>query len=427
MPLFFAVYLAAVPAYGAQPGLLFGFLLIVDAGLLAVTIARGEAIAHVVGAVAAMLVFAVWLALSYIPGAWVVATASAAAFVSLFALAPMLAGRIGRPLHGLAARAVYAAPLLLFVFPVVARIEPAADAPIKLFGPLFALLILLAWRALATADFPIYYLAAFFGLAAEAAWSATHLTADHLRAALALYAAFGAYSFGVPLLARRSGRVMEPRWGGGAVLITSLFLLLFLAAGSHAAAALWGLAMLLAILNAGVFVESASRRLPGLSLAGGALSWIVLAVWWGNAAAIAGVLPSLLFIVVLTLTMLAGHAWAHRQTPDARAAGFGFRHGSYLALLGHLFLFFTALDPRWSLPPWHAAGHAGGADAGVERDVARDRCGSAARRRRDRRRRHRARMVTSHPVDGELVAGDHRGCRDRRRVRTGVAGRGTAP
>ena len=35
MPLFFAVYLAAVPAYGAQPALLFGFLLIVDAGLLA--------------------------------------------------------------------------------------------------------------------------------------------------------------------------------------------------------------------------------------------------------------------------------------------------------------------------------------------------------------------------------------------------------
>ena len=50
MPLFFAVYLAAVPAYGAQPALLFGFLLIVDAGLLAVTIARGEPLAHATGA-----------------------------------------------------------------------------------------------------------------------------------------------------------------------------------------------------------------------------------------------------------------------------------------------------------------------------------------------------------------------------------------
>src|SRR5207249_3792948 len=41
MPLAFAAYLAAVPAYGSQPGLLFGFLFIVNAGLLALTIARG--------------------------------------------------------------------------------------------------------------------------------------------------------------------------------------------------------------------------------------------------------------------------------------------------------------------------------------------------------------------------------------------------
>ena len=60
MPLLFAVFLAAVPQYGARPGLLFGFLLIVDVGLLAVTIcpssrgpapARGEELAHAIGGV----------------------------------------------------------------------------------------------------------------------------------------------------------------------------------------------------------------------------------------------------------------------------------------------------------------------------------------------------------------------------------------
>jgi uncharacterized membrane protein len=354
MPLFFAVYLAAVPAYGSEPALLFGFLLIVDLGLLAVTVAGGQALAHVIGGVAAMLVFAVWLSTSYVIGAWMTATAFAAAFVVLFALAPLVAERVCRPLSGLAVQAVYTAPLLLFVFPVIARIEPAVDAPLKLFAPMFALMLLLAWRALATEEFPLYFIAAFFGMAAEASWSATHLTEDHLRAALALYAAFGAYYFGVPIIARRSGCVMEPRWGGGAVLIVSLLLLLFLAAGPHPAAALWGLAVLLAILNAGVFIESASGQLPALSLAGGVLSWIVLAVWWGNAAAIVGVLPSLLFLVLLTLTMLVGHAWAHRQLAGAGAVrpGFGFRQGTYLGLLGHIFLFFTAIDPRWSIPPW---------------------------------------------------------------------------
>ena len=355
MPLFFAVYLAAVPAYGARPALLFGFLLIVDAGLLAVTIARGEALAHAIGGAAAMLVFAVWLAMSYAAGAWATATTFAAAFVVLFALAPVVAERVGRPLSGLAMRAVYTAPLLLFVFPVIARIEPAVAAPLKLFAPLFALMVLVAWRALATGEFPLYFIAAFFGMAAEAAWSAAHLTDDHLRAALVLYAAFGAYYFGVPLVARRAGRVMEPRWGGGAVLIASLLLLLFLAAGSHPAAALWGLAVLLTILNAGIFIESASGELPVLSVAAGALSWFVLAVWWGNAAAAVGLLPSLLFLVMLTLTMLVGHAWAQRQVrgkSDYHPSRFGFRQGTYLGLLGHLFLFFMAIDPAWSTPPW---------------------------------------------------------------------------
>ena len=357
MPLFFAVYLAAVPAYGGQPALLFGFLLIIDAGLLAATIARDEPLAHAIGGAAAMLVFAVWLAMSYAPGAWLIATTFAAAFVVLFALAPMVADRIGRPLQGLAARAVYTAPLLLFVFPVIARIEPLAAAPLLLFVPLFALMLLLAWRALVTGASGLYFIAAFFGVAAEASWSATHLTLDHLRAALVLYAAFGAYSFGVPLAARRTGRAMEPRWGGGAVLIVGLCLLLFLAVGPHAPAALWGLAVLLAILNAGIFIETAAGSLPALSIAGGALSWIVLAVWWGNAAAIVGVLPSLLFLVLLSLTMLAGHTWIHRQSSQAGdGTFFGFLKGSYLGLLGHLFLFFTAIDPRWSIPPWPVLG-----------------------------------------------------------------------
>jgi len=354
MPLLFAAYLAAVPAYGARPGLLFGFLLIVDAGLLAVTIARGEELAHAIGAAAAVLVFAVWLAMSYASSAWTTATAFACAFVTFFALAPLVAARFSRPLTGFAARAVYAAPILLFVFPVIARIEPATEAPLKLFAPLFALLALVAWRALATEEFPLYFIAAFFGLTAEAAWSATHLTPERLRAAVMLYVAFGVFYLGVPLLARRTGRAIVPEWGGGAVLIASLLILLFLAAGPRSTSVLWGLAVLLAILDAGIFIESASGRLPSLSLAGGVLSWLVLAVWWGNAAAAVGLLPSLLFLVGLTLLMIVGHAAAHRQTTarGEAATGFGFRQGTYLGLIGHLFLFYIAIDPRWSMPPW---------------------------------------------------------------------------
>jgi len=355
MPLLFAAYLAAVPGYGAQPALLFGFLLIVDLGLFAVAAVRGDRWAHALGAAAAVVVFATWLAVSYAHGAWTIAIAFASAFVALFALAPPIARRFGRPLEGESARAVYAAPMLLFVFAAIARIEPAADAPLRLFGPLLALVVLITWQAFDRREFALYYLAAFFAVVAEASWSATHLTADRLRAAFALYAAFGALYIGVPVAARRAAVPMLPRWGGGAVLVASLVLLLYLASGPHAAAALWGLALLVAILNAGLFVESAAGELPALSVAGGALSWVVLAVWWGHAAADVGLLPSLLFLVSLTLTMLAGHAWGHRQTrsrSDLHPTRFGFRQGAYLGLLGHLFLYLIAIDAGWSIPPW---------------------------------------------------------------------------
>ena len=171
----------------------------------------------------------------------------------------------------------------------------------------------------------------------------------------------GVFYLGVPLISRRLGRRLEPGWAPGAVLIASLVLLLFLASGDSAASSLWGLALLLAILEAGVFIESAAGDLPWLSAVGALLSWLVLGVWWNQAAAVVGLLPSLLAVIGLTLIMLVGHAWAHAQVRQrigeaAATTTGGFRHGIYLALVGHLFLFYVAQDPRWSTPPWPLLG-----------------------------------------------------------------------
>ena len=254
---------------------------------------------------------------------------------------------------------VYTAPFLLFVFPVVARIEPAVASPFGLFGALFFLLALLGWRALATSNAPLYFVAAFFGVAAEASWSATHLVAERLGAAVALYAAFGIVlprraTRGAPprpaarsALGQRGGPVGQPR----AVAVPCV--------GPARGRGTLGARLSARDLNAGLFVESASGRLPLLSAVGGTLSWVVLAVWWGNAAAVVGLLPSLIVLVGLTLVMLAGHAWAHAETRrhgDAPlpADAFGFHTGIRLGLVGHLFLFFVMQNPQWSTPPWPA-------------------------------------------------------------------------
>jgi len=352
LPVLFAMYLASVPAFGERYALLFGYLFVLDLGLAAVAMALRREEMLVAAGAATPLVFGVWLTRSYTPGLALPIAGFTALFVLFFLALPAVAVWLRRPFDRMGTSATYCAPVLLFVFPVLAGIEPAAASPQLLFSALFALVGVLAWRGIASGAGAYYYIAAFFALAAEAVWSRRHLTPDTLGAGLTLFAAFAVLYLGVPIVARRLGRPLTPRGGGGMVLLASTILLLFLAAGPSTSAGLWGLAFLLAVLNAGLFVESAAGALPALSLAASALSWAVLFVWWIRSASVIGLLPSLLFLVGLTLVMVAGHAWVARRTAgsdrpsDAAVAGF------LAPLIGHLFLIAVAINPEWSIPPW---------------------------------------------------------------------------
>ncbi len=357
LPLLFAIYLAAVPEYGAMAGLLFGFLFLLDAGLFAIAVGRRQELLHAVGGVATLLVFAVHRVHHPAPLPQILLFTSL--FVVFFLAAPIIAARAGRDFSEMGERAAYVAPLLLFA-PASLAVTPAAASPLPLFAVLFGLVGFIAWRALASGWGGMYFIAIFLAVAAQALWSTQHLTTERLGSAIALYAAFGVLQFAVPLIARRWYEQLTPETGGGVTLLASLLLLLFLAGGSVAPVALWGLALLLAILNAALFVESAAGELPALTIAGGVVSWIVLAVWWYRAAASVGILPSLLVMTGLALIMMAGHAWAHARASRPRADGdVRFAHGLYLGLVGHLFLCFVALDRAWSIPPWPLFGTLG--------------------------------------------------------------------
>jgi hypothetical protein len=353
LPLLFVAYLAAVPAYGSNPALLFGFLLLLDAGLLAITIGMGRMWLHALGGLATVLIWAVWLSGSYVDAARPLAIGFVTLFVAFYLLAPTVAVRLDRTLAGPAQQAAYAGPASLFVFAVIAFGYPPDSSPWPLFAPLLALVAFCAWRAISLEQGGLFFTASLLAVAAEAVWSAEHLTAGHLRVAVSIYLLFGVVTSVVPPLARRIGRPLSPPEGGGMVLLASLGLLLFLSAGSIAPSALWALALLLAILNAGLFIESAGARLPALSQVGSLLSWAILALWWYRTAAVVGVLPSLAVVTGLTLVTLAGHTWAHISLAAVGgAAPPAQRSGSQLGLLGHAFLFFVAVNPQWSLPPW---------------------------------------------------------------------------
>ena len=255
--------------------------------------------------------------------------------------------------HSRRRRAAYAAALLLFVIPALILAEPRTQSPGLVFTVALLLLAACAAFAIARAEGGIHYIAAFFALAAEAVWS-RNLTPDRLLPALAIYGIFGLFYIGVPIVARRRGHPLRPQGAGGFLALVSIALLAFLTGGAVAQTALWGVALLLAILNAGLFFEASTDRLPFLSIAGVVLSWIVLALWWVTASVAAAFLPALFVIGGFSILALAGNLWARRRVEPAVATGFD--RAIYLGLVGHLFLLFVASQPSLAVPPWPMLG-----------------------------------------------------------------------
>ncbi|HEV3075545.1 MAG TPA: DUF2339 domain-containing protein [Thermoanaerobaculia bacterium] len=356
LPLLFAAYAAAVPAYGGRFALLFGFLIVLDAGLTAVAALRGPGALHPLAAAVSLLVFALWFGFSYNSAAWPTILGFLSLFVLFHLATPGILARLGKPLGRHGRLGALAASCLLAAFPVLLRVEPAAAAPGLTFGILFGLLAAVAVFALLYEQGSLHFIAAFFAIVAEAVWSAEHLARERLLAGIALYALFGLFYLGVPLLARRLGRKLEPRASGAVLLLLSLGLLFFLAAGPLAQAALWGLALLLVILNAGLFLEAGRTRLPLLSLAGIALSWVLIAAWWAAVPLAANLVPALLLVAGFAILGLAGNLWMRGEATGIDGTAGGGIGGEYLALVGHAFLLFVAMQASLAVPPWPLLG-----------------------------------------------------------------------
>jgi hypothetical protein len=312
LPLFFALYLPSIPAYGEHYGILFGFLLCLDIGLFVITLLRGPGLLHFAGGLSTVLVLAFWLNNSYRSGAWPGILAFIVPLCLLYLCAPILARRFGRSFDGLGERAVYVAPLLLAAFPVLAWIEPACVQP----GLLFLILLLLAGAAAAVSLqlglVPVHLVAASFVLLTEAAWGARHLTAANVAEGLAIAGILGLFFVAVPVLShwrdKRSGRVVTREAASEAALyvgLSSHLLLLRLAADPALSLPPWGMFLVLACLN--VAVGCAALYLRRGALHGAALAAAMVdLIFWDAAARV----PPWPFVAIVAAGCVAAFAVA---------------------------------------------------------------------------------------------------------------------
>jgi uncharacterized membrane protein len=329
LPLLFAVFGAAVPAYGARYGILFGFLLLVTAALAVISRFREPRWLYLVGGAATIIVLVIWTAVSYTPAAW----PAIVAWLAVFTVVQLAAAWPSR---------ATLAPGVLLLFPILVYLEPRTASPWLLFGTLFVLLALVAAYALRHRAGIAYFAAALLALFAEAMWSAKYLAPERLVSALALYAVFALFFAGVPVLARRLGREIEPQAATPLLLIVAIGLLFFIAGGSTSSTALWGLAVLLAITNAGTFIEARVKQSAVVAILAGFLSWIVIAVWLTLSINTVTLIPALIVAGGFGLFSIAGTLWTRDQSGDA----------IFLVIFAYVFLAVIAGQTSLSIPPW---------------------------------------------------------------------------
>jgi uncharacterized membrane protein len=335
LPVLFAIYVAAVSSYGVQYNVLFTFLLFITTGLSVIAIVRGPAWLHLLGGATIALVLIVWWASSYTPVAWPWILAWVAGFVAVQLVLS----------HFTSTPRIVVAPLFLLIFPALAAMPAAAASPALLFGVLFAVVALMAGYAIRHEAGAAYAGAAFLVVATEGVWSEENLTQARLTTALTVYGVFALLFLAVPVIARRLRRNVVSQRTMLFLLLGSIGILFLLSTGAVAAYSLGVLAIILAILNVGAISEARSRRFPAIAASTILLSWVVITVWCSTAMEPANLVEALAVIGGFALLVVAGGTFISRGEDGDPST-------TYLALVGHLFLFAVAIQTQLALRPW---------------------------------------------------------------------------
>jgi hypothetical protein len=311
LPLLFYVSIAAHPSYGSRYWVLFGFLFLLDAGLALIATKRGPEALHLAGGAGTVVSLLAWLLSSYSSAAWPGVLAVVSIFVALY-----LATACWSRFKDVGTYGVLAAPLLMIAFPVLAGIEPATSAPGALFAVLFVLAGAVATYSVRRLNPAVHLLAAVFVLATEVVWSANHLRAENLPSGLMIYAIFGVFYLGVPILQKEWKTESEVRSSDLKTRLSAFLalsghaLLLFVVLDSALSVRVWPFLITLGFLNLAIAFATLYTRTGGLLLVALVASQLLLAIGQGSAPdawPAAGTVSAVLVAAIGAIRFLIGN------------------------------------------------------------------------------------------------------------------------
>ncbi len=339
LPLFFALFAAAVPAYGARFHVLFAFLLLISAGLAVVAALRHHHWLHTIGGICVLLTFALWLAFSYVHASWPVLLAWIAAFVVVQLVA-------SRWLPGSRSFAA----LLLFTFVALAGLEPATSNVQLFFVPfivLFAAVVFLAGQRLDPSALAIaFVVATVTGLT----WAGTRLEVAAVPSFLLVVVSLVLLFLAAVLRVRmRAGAT--PLFNTMILVLGAHLVLMYVAGAGQLAASPWPLFAALTLIDVAAGIAALLVQRAGLVSGAALLSQAVVMIWssqHGDSHAA----TSIAFAMILSIAALS-LTWFFIDLRRAAGASARIIPPSIAAFAGFVALIVAAQES--ALPPDFAA------------------------------------------------------------------------
>jgi len=239
---------------------LFGYLALLDLGLIAIALVRSWSFLIPLGAGGTILMQLGWAANYFAPAEAGTATAVCLGFCGLYLLGREVASRMGRSGPGITASAV-AFPFVAFGFAVLFLFHPALAArPGQLFSLVFladAVLLVLCWRDKSVPH--LHAVAGFCVFALLGAWTAGSLTDALLPWALALYLIQAALHTSFPVfLRRRDPGPTQPWWSQVFPPLTLALMLIPLFKLEEVSALYWPCVLIIDLIAMAVALITAS-------------------------------------------------------------------------------------------------------------------------------------------------------------------------
>ena len=198
---------------------LFGYIALLDIGLLAVAQRQRWNVLPILGAIGTALVQFAWVAAFFVPEKYfagnkvLIFMAVFAGFQALFLAAAALAQRTGKANTELFACAIGLGAVAMFSAFYLLSFQMIGHRPALLFTYLFV--IDLGLLTLTLTESRLVTVQAFAGLAAFiflGAWTGNYLTMDHLYTALGFYFLFALFHSATPIALHRFRKIEIPPW-----------------------------------------------------------------------------------------------------------------------------------------------------------------------------------------------------------------------